>query len=228
MNDEISVLEELRGLSDDDYKEFNKKIIPTAQETLGVRLPVLKKIAARMAKNSPDEFLRMDKGNIYELIMLEGLVLSRLNRSFVRLLPLTESFLEKVDNWAQVDSTVGKFKHIEREREDVLAVIEKWLNSDNEFVVRADLVILMAHFIDEQYLDTVFGLSQSVSHTGYYAYMGNAWLISVCMAKYPRETIAFFRENSLDDKTHNKAIQKSRESFRVSNADKEIISKLKR
>ncbi|MFO7818110.1 MAG: DNA alkylation repair protein [Thermodesulfobacteriota bacterium] len=228
MNDEISVLEELRGLSDDNYKAFNKKIIPTAQETLGVRLPVLRKIAARIAKNSPDEFLRMDKGNIYELVMLEGLVLSCLNRSFVRLLPLTENFLGKVDNWAQVDSTVCKFKRIKREREDVLAVVKRWLRSENEFIVRAGLVILMTHFIDEQHLDTVFELAQSFSHTGYYASMGNAWLISVCMAKYPRETIDFFRKNSLDNNTHNKAIQKSRESFRVSKVDKEVISKLKR
>jgi len=224
----FSVLEELKGLSDDAYKAFNKKIIPTGQKTLGVRLPVLRKIAARIAKNSPDEFIRMDKKNIYELVMLEGLVLSRLNRSFVQLLPLTESFLGKVDNWAQVDSTVCKFKRIKREKEDVLAVVEKWLGSDNEFVVRAALVILMTHFIYEQYLGTVFELAQSVSHSGYYAYMANAWLISVCMAKYPQETIGFFREDSLDNKTHNKAIQKSRESFRVSNVDKKIISKLKR
>ena len=224
----FSVLEELRGLSDDNYKEFNKKIIPTAQETLGVRLPVLRKIAARIAKNSPDEFIRMDKENVYELIMLEGLVLSCLNRSFVQLVSLTENFLGKVDNWAQVDSTVCKFKNIKREKEDVLAVVKKWLDSENEFVVRAGLVILMAHFIDEQYLDTVFDLAQSVSHTGYYAYMGNAWLISVCMAKYPLETLGFFRQNSLDNRTHNKAIQKSRESFRVCNADKEILSTLKR
>jgi 3-methyladenine DNA glycosylase AlkD len=61
MKDEISVLEELKGLSEDNCKAFNKKIIPTAQETLGVRLPVLRKIAARIAKNSPDEFIRMDK-----------------------------------------------------------------------------------------------------------------------------------------------------------------------
>jgi 3-methyladenine DNA glycosylase AlkD len=67
MKDEISVLEELRGLSDDDYKEFNKKIIPTAQETLGGRFPVLRKIAARIAKNSPDEFLCMDKEIISKL-----------------------------------------------------------------------------------------------------------------------------------------------------------------
>ncbi|MFP4265927.1 MAG: DNA alkylation repair protein [Desulfonatronovibrionaceae bacterium] len=222
------VLEELKGLSDDAYKAFNKKIIPTAQQTLGVRLPVLRKIAARIAKNSPDEFIRMDKDNIYELVMLEGLVISSLNRPFAELLPPMEDFLEKVDNWAQVDTTVCNFRDISWEKEAVLAVVKKWLRSENEFVVRAGLVVLLSRFIDKQHLDTVFDLSQSVSHSGYYAYMGNAWLISVCMAKYPQETIGFFRANSLDNKTHNKAIQKSRESFRVSKADKEILNRLKR
>ena len=74
----------------------------------------------------------------------------------------------------------------------------------------------------------IFDLSQGVVHTGYYVHMGNAWLISGCMAKFPEETIAFFRNNTLDHKTHNKAIQKSRESFRVSKEHKEIINALKK
>ena len=74
----------------------------------------------------------------------------------------------------------------------------------------------------------IFKLSQSVEHTGYYVHMGNAWLISVCMAKFPEETIKFFKDNTLDDKTHNKAIQKSRESYRVSKEHKALINKLKR
>lgn len=224
----MSVLEELKRLAEKDYKIFNNKIISTNQTTLGVRLPSLRKIAKKIAKENPIEFVTSDKQNIYELIMLEGMVLSYMNQSFKKLLPFTEIFLLKVDNWAQIDSTICDFKNITKERKEVLSVVKKWIKSDKEFVVRASLVILLAHFVEKKNLQMIFKLSQSVVHSGYYVHMGNAWLISCCMAKFPEETIVFFKNNSLDNKTHNKAIQKSRESFRVSKDHKTIINELKR
>ena len=58
--------------------------------------------------------------------------------------------------------------------------------------------------------------------------MANAWLISTCIAKFPNETIVFFKNNNLDNKTHNKVIQKSKESFRVSEENKILIDGLKK
>ncbi len=165
---------------------------------------------------------------IYEMVMLEGMVLSYINKPFVELLPLTEAFLDKVDNWAQIDSTVADYKHMKQDKPAVLQVVKKWLRSDKEFVVRAGLVILLGNFIEEAYLSIIFKLSQKVTHTGYYVHMGNAWLVSMCMAKFPEETLHFFKQNRLDDKTHNKAIQKSRESFRVSKEHKAVLKTLKR
>lgn len=222
------ILEELKALSEANYKAFNKKIIPTEQDVLGVRLPVLRKIAKGIAQNDGVAFLESEKGNIYEMIMLEGLVLSYLNKSFNELLPWTEKFLDKVDNWAQVDSTVCNYKNLAEEKNEIVAVVEGWLRSKKEFVVRAGLVVLLAHYVAKENLDLIFSLSEEVTHQGYYVHMGNAWLISVCMAKYPGETINFFKDNRLDDKTHNKAIQKSRESYRVSKENKVLINALKR
>ena len=222
------ILEELKNLAEEDYKAFNNKIIPTKQTTLGVRLPILRKIAKRIAKEKAIEFIQLDKQNIYEMIMLEGFVLSYMEKSFKELLPFTETFLLKVDNWAQVDSTICDFKKITKEKQEVLVIVKKWLKSDKEFFVRAGLVILLAHFVEKENVKMIFEMSQGVVHTGYYVHMGNAWLISCCMAKFPEETIVFFRNNTLDNKTHNKAIQKSRESYRVLKEHKVIINELKR
>lgn len=228
MEKQISILKELEGLAEENYKAFNKKIIPTKQTTLGVRIPVLRKLAKRIVKENGAEFVQEDKNNIYEMIMLEGMVLSYMDKPVKELRPLIEDFLLKVDNWAQVDSTVCDFKNIKKEKEEVLEIVAKWLESDKEFIVRAALVILLAHFVDEEHLHFLFETSQKVEHQGYYVHMANAWLISCCMAKHPEETILFFKDNSLDKKTHNKAIQKSRESFRVSKDHKAIINDLKR
>ena len=224
----MDVLKELKSLADGDYKAFNAKIIPTEQTALGVRIPLLRKIAKRIAKEEAIEFVQSDKQGIFEMIMLEGMVLSYMDKPFNELLPFTEMFLDKVDNWAQIDSTVCDYKNIVKEKEDVLVVVKRWLVSEKEFVVRAGLVILLAHYVEKKNLPMLFKLSQSVSHSGYYVYMANAWLISACMAKFPEETIAFFKNNTLDTKTHNKAIQKSRESFRVSKEHKTVLLGLKK
>ena len=210
----MPILDELKQLAEENYKSFNSKVVPTKQQVLGVRLPALRRIAKRITRQDPEGFIALDKHGVYEMIMLEGMVLSYMDRPFLELLPLTERFLAKVDNWAQIDSTICDFKNIRREKEDVLEVVRKWLAADEEFTVRAALVILLAHFIDEDALGLVFELSQEVTHQGYYVRMANAWLISVCMAKFPEQTIIFFKSNSLDAWTHNKAIQKSRESYR--------------
>ncbi len=222
------ILDELKNLAEDDYKTFNSKIIPTEQTTLGIRVPILRKIAKRIEKENAVAFIQLEKQNIYEMILLEGMVLSYMGKSFKDLLPYTENFLQKVDNWAQIDSTICGFKSIEKEKDYVLTIVPKWLQSDKEFIVRAGLIMLLAHYVEKDNLEIIFKSSQSVVHNGYYVHMGNAWLISVCMAKFPEETILFFRTNTLDKKTHNKAIQKSRESYRVSKEHKAIINELKR
>jgi 3-methyladenine DNA glycosylase AlkD len=62
-DEQMLVLEELKNLAEEDYKAFNNKIIPTKQTTLGVRLPILRRIAKRIAKEKEIEFAQLDKQN---------------------------------------------------------------------------------------------------------------------------------------------------------------------
>jgi len=218
------VLEELEALAEVKYKEFNQKIVPTKQKMLGVRLPHLRKIAKKIAKQNPYEFLALEKQNIYEMIFLEGLVLSYIKEDFTTLVPHLEDFLKKVDNWSQVDSTFSGFKSIKMQQEKVLEVIKGWLNSKDEFIVRSALVILLLYYVQEKYLKIIFDIVQNVTHQGYYVKMANAWLLSVCMMRFPQETLEFLRYTSLDDFTYNKAISKSNDSYQIT---KEYKSKLK-
>lgn len=65
-------------------------------------------------------------------------------------------------------------------------------------------------------------------HTGYYARMGVAWAVSVCFVKCPRQTRPWLHSSPLDDWTHNKALQKIVESYRVSDTDKTLVRTWKR
>ena len=58
--------------------------------------------------------------------------------------------------------------------------------------------------------------------------MAVAWAVSVCYVKFPEKTRAFLENNSMDDFTQNKSIQKIRESYRVSKEEKDALKELKR
>ena len=87
---------------------------------------------------------------------------------------------------------------------------------------------MLDFFICEAFLERVLDLLSQICQEGYYVKMAVAWAVSICYIKFPRETERLFTENLLDDFTHNKAIQKIQESYRVEKADKERLNTLKR
>ena len=89
-------------------------------------------------------------------------------------------------------------------------------------------VLMISYYIEDKYLENIFVLCDTYNTKDYYVQMAVAWLISICYIKYPDITINYIKENHLDNFTHNKAIQKIRESYRVSIEDKEFLNGLKR
>lgn len=69
---------------------------------------------------------------------------------------------------------------------------------------------------------------QQVRQEDYYVNMAQAWAVSICYREFPKETLPFLKENTLNDFTHNKAIQKITESLKVSAEEKEYVRTLKR
>jgi 3-methyladenine DNA glycosylase AlkD len=78
------------------------------------------------------------------------------------------------------------------------------------------------------FVEEALKILQAIKHEDYYVKMGVAWAISIFYIKQPQLTLPLLQENNLDDFTHNKAIQKIRESFRVSKEDQEMLNGLKR
>ncbi len=54
-----------------------------------------------------------------------------------------------------------------------------------------------------------------------------AWYFETALAKQYDTTISVFEKRLLDKWTHNKAIQKARESYRVSDEHKEVLKGMK-
>ena len=101
-------------------------------------------------------------------------------------------------------------------------------NSKNAYDLRFLAVMLLNHFTSDEFAEAALKILQAIRHEDYYVKMGVAWAISIFYIKQPQLTLKLIKQNNLDDFTHNKAIQKIRESFRVSKEDKEMLNRLKR
>lgn len=106
--------------------------------------------------------------------------------------------------------------------------ISAYAFSNQEYQIRFGLVSLLDYFVQEKYLCRIFSLLDQIHHEGYYVKMGAAWLVSICYIKYPSETWNYLERDRLDEFTHNKGIQKIRESHRISKEEKDRLLTLKR
>ena len=209
---------------DKDYKVFSEKLIPNSN-ILGIRAKDLSLIAKEYIKNN--DYSILEKELFYhEEKMVYMLILSHLkdmNLVYEKL----DKLVPQIDNWAICDS-LNHVKKIRKNRELFHGLIDKYKNSKNEFEVRFVLIILLFHYMEEEYLDEIFEIMESVNTYSYYAKMGLAWLLSECFVKYRDYTIKRISGLKIDDYSFNKGIQKIRESYRVSDSDKEYLKSLKR
>ncbi|NLY03655.1 MAG: DNA alkylation repair protein [Campylobacter sp.] len=217
MIDEI--LTSLKNESEHKYAKFSANLIKTDLEILGVRVPKLHRFAKNLMN---EEFIKADKKGVYELVLLEGLVISKLKVPFKEKLKFYENYIYKADNWALIDSV--KFKNPDKFM--LLNELKIWLKDECEFVRRAGLVNLIYHFVDEEYLRFIFEIPDD--NNFYYDMMAHAWLISECMAKFPAQTLNFMEHSHLKKYTHNTTVKKCCESLRVTQKNKELLKTLKK
>lgn len=71
-------------------------------------------------------------------------------------------------------------------------------------------------------------LLNEARHDSYYVKMAVAWAVSVCYVKFPEKTMEYLKNNTPEDFTYNKALQKITESLRVDREEKELIRSMKR
>jgi len=224
----IDVKKELMDSSDLKNKEFQAIIIPGASDILGVRTPVVREISKKICKDDWRAFLN-EPVIFYEERILRALVIANAKMEFDERLELTKKFVPEIDNWAVCDVFCGDWKvKGESDKERLWEYCLELLDTDDEFKMRVSAVMMLAHFLDDQYIDDVLRLLTSKNHKGYYYKMGAAWTLSYCYIKYPEKTEPMLFMDSLDREIRNKAVQKISDSFRVSKEDKERLKAKKK
>lgn len=220
--------DKLFELSDDKFKTFHSRLCPNTDNIIGVRLPLLRQIAKEIAKGDWRNFLSNSKEEYYEEILINGLVIAYAKCDVEERLNYIESFVPKIDNWAICDSFCNTLKFVNKNKEIMWEFIQPYLKSYNEFEIRFAVVIILNYYITEDYIDLVLKTLDNIKHDGYYVKMAIAWAISMCFVKFEEKTMAYLKDNSLDDFTYNKSLQKICESLRVDKNTKELIKSMKR
>ena len=218
---------ELFKMQDMTYRDFNSKLIPTVdkESMIGIRTPDLRKYAKQLGKSSEvKEFLQTLPHKYFDENQLHAFIISEI-KDFKNCIDEINRFLPYIDNWATCDQLSPKvFKKYHNE---LFEYIKDWLKSDKVYTLRFGIGMLMEHFLDEDF-DILYPETVSKIRSGeYYINMMIAWYFATALAKQYESVIPFIENNSLDIWTHNKAIQKAIESYRITDEQKAYLRELK-
>ena len=225
-NEEIR--EYLQEHAEEKFQKFTSGLIPGTDPILGVRLPEIRKLARQLAREDWRSYLKEARDDSYEEIILQGFVIGYARGDIEEILSYAKIFIPKIHDWSVNDGFCSTFKIAQKHREKVWDFLMSYCTSPNEFEQRVVAVMLMDHFLVDEYIDRVLAVWDQLKHEGYYCKMGVAWGVATAYVKFPKETHAFLLNNHLDDFTYNKAIQKMIESYRISPEEKEMLRTMKR
>ena len=222
------IRKELKKLQDNGYREMQVTIIPTLEEDsiIGVRTPALRQLAKEFAKREDiSEFLSDLPHKFFEENQLHAFILSGMKdaESCIR---LVDEFLPYVDNWATCDQMSPKV--FKKHKQLLLEYVDKWIRSEQTYVKRFAIGMLMEHFLDEDFKTSYLTKVSKIRSEEYYVNMMIAWYFATALAKQYEDTLPFIEKQKLDKWTHNKSIQKAVESYRITPEQKEYLKTLKR
>lgn len=222
------LIDYLRSLQDDNYRQFHEKLIKGEGLVLGIRVPVLRNVAKEICKGNYHEFIKCCKTKYHEEVVLRGMVITECDLDYRNFQMEADDFVKIVNNWAACDTFCSSLKKpIKNNKEEFWIHLNLYLHSMNPWSVRIGLISMLSNYLDEAHVDKVLKRCDKVKSDFYYVRMAQAWLVSTALAKYPQQTRKYLRRCSLDSWTFQKMIQKSCESTRVSTGDKAYLKTLK-
>lgn len=210
--------------SDTKYRDFQKKLIFTKSEVLGVKMNVLKELAKRLANQD----IILPYGKYLEYDFLNGLMISYKKCDLEEKLYNLMQYSLTIDNWGTCDTVACSTKFKDKELDIVFNYIKGILNLDSNYSKRFGVIFLMKYFIDYDQ-EIIFDLLKDLPYGDYYLDMGVAWYYSVLLAKnYDLGLKYVLKFKDISTFVYKKSIQKAIESFRVSEEHKEELKKLRK
>ena len=214
-------------LQDKGYRDFQSKLIPTipVETIIGVRIPAIRKLAKEYGKDPESvEFLKQLPHTYYDENILHALLVAEI-KDYEVCVKEVEHFLPYVDNWAVCD--IFSPKVFRKNKDKLIDKIREWTASGQPYTCRFGMEMLMTHFLDEDFRVEYLEIPAAVHSEEYYVNMMIAWFYATALAKQWDVAVGYIEKKWLDPWTHNKTIQKARESYRITREQKEYLKTLK-
>ena len=222
---EKTIQQQLFELQDLKYRDFHAKLVPgmDVNDIIGVRTPELRKLAKQLAKDERvGDFLAVLPHRYLDEMNLHGFIISEL-KDYDECLEEIERFLPYVNNWATCDLLSPKAFKQKKNRVRLIEDIKRWMASDEPFIIRFGIEMLMSFYLDEDFKPEYLKWVSDIRHEHYYVKMMVAWYFATALAKQWESTLPYIVESTLEKWTHNKAIQKAVESYRIKPEQKERL-----
>ncbi len=221
------IVKELFEMQDEKYRDFQSALIPGSdlEKVIGIRTPLLRKYAKNLPLEDAKAFLLELPHEYFDENQLHAFIVSKI-KDIDACIKEVNTFLPYVDNWATCDqmSPVIFKKHKDR----LLVEVKRWIASSETYTVRFGIKMLMQHFLDEDFNLEYPEMVAKIQSEEYYVKMMIAWYFATALAKQYDSVIPFIEEGRLEKWTHNKAIQKSIESYRITTDKKKYLRSLKK
>lgn len=218
----------LRKQVDPGYRDFHSRLVPGIKNFMGIRMPILRNIGAAVSEGNWRSFLEVSGSDYYEEIVIRGIVIGLNEMPYKELVKRIDDYLPLIENWSVCDSFCSGLKQINNHLEEFWEHGKGYLKSKNPWVVRAGLVLMLDYYIVPDYVEQVLELCDQLQSNQYYVNMAQAWLVSIAYIKFQEITHEYLLHSNLDDWTYNMALQKIRESRRVTEEQKEIVKRMRR
>ena len=211
---------------DKKYRDFTLPLIPTVDEktVIGVRLPILKKYAKDLDEKSKNDFLDSLPHEYHEENILHAFILSNI-KDYDLFVKRVDAFLPCVTNWSVCDTLCNK--HLNKYKNRLIVDVYKWLKSKEIYRVRYAVKCLMNYYLGDDFKEEHIQRVAEIKLDDYYVKMMVAWYLATGLAKNYNQFVKAIEEKRFDSVTHNKAIQKAVESYRVSDEHKQYLKILK-
>lgn len=215
-----NIKQEIFENQDIKYRDFQKKLLETKYEYIGVRIPTL-----RTLSNKYIYYIDDIEMTTFEEVVLKGLMIGKI-KNIDKSIKYIKEFVPYIDSWAICDTFVCSLKITLDNKDKMFDFITKYKDSKKEYELRFLLVMLLNYYIEDKYIDKIFEIVEYIDKSTYYVKMAVAWLLSMCYIKKSNITIKYLKNNTLDDFTLRKTISKINDSYRVEKQEKEYLKKI--
>lgn len=218
----------LFALQDKGYRDGSRRLNPAVdpETIIGVRIPALRALAKELkGSDAAKEFIAVLPHDFFEEYQLHAFLIGYI-KAFDEAITEAERLLPYLNSWALTDSM--RIKAFEKSPEKLLPHIDRWLTGEHPYTVRYGILCLMNYFLDGRFRPEYPEKVSILRSEEYYVNMMIAWYFATALAKQYDTAILYIEQNRLDHWTHNKAIQKAVESYRVTDEHKAYLRTLKR